>query len=57
LILVTEAPFGLINIVAGLVYAVAMPFVGLSTAYLYFDARVRDELAEPEPDVLPAEPA
>ena len=57
LILVTEAPFGLVNIVAGLVYAVAMPFVGLSTAYLYFDARVRDELAEPEPDVLPAEPA
>ena len=42
--------------VAGLVYAVAMPFVALTTAYVYFDRRVRDELAgEPAPTELPAE--
>jgi hypothetical protein len=45
-----------LNTVAGVVYAVAMPFVALVTAYLYFDARARDELApEPDPDELPAE--
>ena len=56
LILLTSAPLALINVVAGLVYVVAMPLVGLSTAYIYFDARVRDELdPDPEPDVLPAE--
>jgi len=32
-----------------------MPFVALTTAYLYFDARARDELAKREPDQLPAE--
>jgi hypothetical protein len=41
--------------VAGLVYALAVPFVALTTTYVYVDARVRDELARPEePDVLPA---
>ena len=55
LILLTSAPLALVNVFAGLVYVVAMPLVGLSTAYVYFDARVRDELTEPEPDVLPAE--
>ena len=44
LILVTNAPFWLVNVVAGVVYAVAMPFVALATAYAYFDARVREEL-------------
>ena len=56
LILFTEAPFALLNIVAGIVYALTMPFVALTTAYVYFDARTRHEL-EPadEPDELPAE--
>jgi hypothetical protein len=38
------------------VYALAMPFVALVTAYVYFDARTRHEL-EPrvEHDELPAE--
>ena len=56
LILFTEAPFALLNIVAGIVYALTMPFVALTTAYVYFDARTRLEL-EPadEPDELPAE--
>jgi hypothetical protein len=32
LILVTDAPFWLVNVVAGVVYAVTMPFVALTTA-------------------------
>jgi hypothetical protein len=38
------------------VYALAMPFVAITTTYLYFDARVRSEL-EPRgaPADLPAE--
>ena len=56
LILVTDAPFWLVNVVAGVVYAVTMPFVAVTTAYVYFDARIRDELAaELDPDQLPAE--
>jgi hypothetical protein len=56
LILLLDAPLALANVVAGLVYVVAMPFVALSTVYVYFDARVRDELApDRDPEVLPAE--
>jgi hypothetical protein len=57
LILVVDAPFGLVNVVAGLVYAVAMPFVGIATTYVYYDTLVRERLedAEPSPSVLPAE--
>jgi hypothetical protein len=56
LILGTSAPFWVVNVIAGAIYAVAMPFVALTTAYLYFDCRVRDELRPQEAgDVLPAE--
>ena len=56
LILITEAPLVLMNVLAGIVYALARPFIALVTTYLYFDARVRQELpAESEPAVLPAE--
>jgi hypothetical protein len=56
LIFVTTIPFAFINLIAGLVYAVTMPFVAIATTYVYFDTRVRDELApEREPDELPAE--
>jgi len=56
LILVTDAPLALMNVLAGIVYALAMPFVALVTTYLYFDARVREELPkERDPDELPAE--
>ncbi len=57
LIIATSVPPSLLNVVAGVVYAVTMPFVALTTAYVYLDARVRDELAgEPRPDeTLPAE--
>jgi hypothetical protein len=56
LIVLTDAPFALLNVVAGVVYALAMPFVALTTSYVYFDARARSEL-EPRDAVteLPAE--
>ncbi len=56
LILATDLPFWLVNVVAGVVYAVTMPFVALTTAYVYFDARVRHELVdEADAGELPAE--
>ena len=58
LILVTGVPFAVANAVAGVTFAFLMPYVGLTMAYLYFDARVRSELAHddvPASDVLPAE--
>jgi hypothetical protein len=56
LILLTDAPPPLLNIIAGVVYALAMPFIALTNSYVYFDARVRHELApERAPDELPAE--
>jgi hypothetical protein len=57
LILLVDAPFGLVNVLAGLVYAVAMPFVGIATTYVYFDTLVRERLgqAEAAPGELPAE--
>jgi Membrane domain of glycerophosphoryl diester phosphodiesterase len=56
LIFVVDLPLATINLVAGLVYAAALPFVALVTAYVYFDARTRTEL-EPVADEheLPAE--
>jgi hypothetical protein len=56
LIFTSEAPLALLNVVAGVVYALAMPFVALVTSYVYFDARARLEL-EPFERVseLPAE--
>ena len=56
LILVTDAPLGLANLVAGVINALAMPFIALVTTYLYLDARTRLELEpEDERDELPAE--
>ena len=56
LILATSAPFWLVNVIAGLIYAVTMPLVAITTAYVYFDRRVADELAEPmRSSELPAE--
>jgi hypothetical protein len=56
LILVTDVPLPLLNVIAGIVYALAMPFVALTTSYVYFDARARLELeAFGEPAQLPAE--
>jgi hypothetical protein len=56
LIFVTSIPLAFINLIAGMVYVVTMPFVALATTYVYFDARVRHELApEHEPAELPVE--
>ena len=55
LILVTDAPLTLMNIVAGIVYALAMPYVALVTTYLYFDTRVREQLEPPVAETLPEE--
>ena len=56
LILVTGAPFWLVNVISGVIYAVTMPFVAITSVYVYFDARVRRELAgEGDEVVLPAE--
>ena len=56
LILLTSTPFWLVNVIAGVIYAVTMPFVALTTAYVYFDCRVRAELgAEQANATLPAE--
>ena len=56
MIFVTETPLALLNVFAGVVYALAMPFVALVTSYVYFDSRARLEL-EPVERVseLPAE--
>jgi hypothetical protein len=52
----TSISLAYLNVIAGLVYAVTMPFVAIATVYVYFDTRVRDELApEREPEELPAE--
>jgi len=56
LIFLTDLPLAMLNIVAGVVYALAMPFVALVTAYVYFDARARFELEPVERvDELPSE--
>jgi hypothetical protein len=57
LILLVDAPFGLVNVLAGLVYAVAMPFVGIATTYVYCDTLARERLGEAAraPQELPAE--
>jgi hypothetical protein len=57
LILLVDAPFELVNVVAGLVYAVAMPLVGITTTYVYYDTLVRERLDESVPAAgeLPAE--
>jgi hypothetical protein len=55
LIFATNAPFALVNVVAGVVYAVAMPFAALITSYVYYDAIVREQLEPRADDELPAE--
>jgi hypothetical protein len=56
LILTTGAPFWLVNLVAGVVYALTMPLVAITTVYVYFDRRVVYELGgEVGAAELPAE--
>jgi hypothetical protein len=56
LIFVSNSSLALLNVVAGVVYALTLPFVALVTAYTYFDARTRVELDEvASPTELPAQ--
>ena len=58
LVIFTSLPLGFANVVAGVVYAVLMPSVAITTAYVYFDMRVRQELGtatDEDPAVLDAE--
>ena len=56
LIFATRAPLAWLNLISGIVFAAAMPFVALVTVYVYFDMRVREHLAAgAESDRLPAE--
>jgi hypothetical protein len=49
LLLGTKASFAVINIVFGLVYALAMPLVGITTTYVYYEVLAHEHLAELEP--------
>ena len=58
LLLVTDAAFNVVNLIAGLVYVVAMPFVAVATTYLYHDVNVRSVFEARESSAgqeLPAE--
>ena len=52
LIFVTHASLPFLNVVAGIVYALTMPFVAIATAYLYFDARVRAGSSRGKPGLI-----
>jgi hypothetical protein len=56
LIVVTDLPLGLVNLIAGVLYALAMPYVAIATMYVYVDARITRELeTDDAPAELPAE--
>jgi hypothetical protein len=58
LLLATSAAFNVINLIAGVVYTVTMPFVAIATTYLYYDLKTRSVLKAREVVVagpLPAE--
>jgi hypothetical protein len=56
LIFGTGAPFWLVNLIAGVVYALTMPLVAIMTVYVYFDRRVAYELGgDVDAARLPAE--
>ena len=48
-LLLTGAAFDLVNLIAAMVYVVALPFVAIVLTYLYFDLRVRYEAEGSEP--------
>lgn len=56
-LLVTSAPFAVVNVFAGVAFAFLMPYIGLTMTYVYVDARIASETAPSTPDraVLPAE--
>ena len=55
LILATDAPLATANVVAGILYALTIPYVALTTVYVYADVRVRGPEEDEAPEQLPAE--
>ena len=58
LLIITSASFGFVDIAGALINVVVLPFVAITTTYLYYDLEVRRRLAEPRPRTaaeLPAE--
>ena len=56
LIFASNSSLALLNLVAGVVYALTLPYVALVTTFVYMDVRTRHELdAEEVPRELPAE--
>jgi hypothetical protein len=57
LLLATSVSFAFVNLLAGIVYAIFMPVVGITTTYVYYDALVREHEAGTKPanDVLRSE--
>jgi hypothetical protein len=58
MLFLTSASFDFVNLISALVYVVTLPFVALTTTYLYWDLRVRHSLedkGETTSAVLPAE--
>ena len=55
LLLVVDLPFGFVNVLAALLYALAMPFVAITTTNVFFDSLARERLHEKAPAELPAE--
>jgi hypothetical protein len=56
LILLVDLPFAFVNVVAALLYAVAMPFIAITTTYVFFDSVARERLEQRSiPAELPAE--
>jgi hypothetical protein len=52
----TSVPLGLLNLIAGVVYMLTMPFIALTTMYVYLDTRVGEQLRPPpDPGRLPAQ--
>jgi hypothetical protein len=55
LLFVTPASFDFINLVAGAVNAIVLPYAAVATTYLYFDLRVEKASEPADTDVLPAD--
>jgi hypothetical protein len=55
-LLATDAPFQVVNVIAGITFAFLSPYIALTMTYAYLDARISMELDDRSaPDVLPAE--
>jgi hypothetical protein len=46
LLFITSASFNFVNLISSLIYAIALPFAAIATAYLYFDLALHEEQRE-----------